>query len=110
EGIIELNAVVVKACNPDARQRYQSADQMHDDLLLRVAGKSIRRTHALERRLVLMTRIGAATAVVLLLSAVPFYWAIKEARLAKASAKTEAEQHRRADSEAARARIAEADA
>jgi len=47
---IELD-IVIKACNPDASLRYKSALEMRDDLLLLLAGKSVRRTHDLERRL-----------------------------------------------------------
>jgi tetratricopeptide (TPR) repeat protein len=82
KGIIELNAIVVKACKPDPCLRYASADQMHDDLLLLMAGKSVLRTHALERRLKTMTRIGVLTAAVLILGAVPYSLAIREAHRA----------------------------
>jgi len=27
QGILELNAILLKACKPDARQRYQSAER-----------------------------------------------------------------------------------
>src|SRR5205807_6322799 len=97
KGIIELNAVVVKACKPEARQRYQSAYQMHQDLLLLVAGRSVRRTHAMERRLKLMTRLGTVSAAVIVLGADPYYLAIKEGRSARASAKKDNEQRQRAD-------------
>ena len=59
---------------------------MHDDLLLLVAGKSVLRTHALERRLKLVTRLGALTAAAMLIGAVPFYLAVREGRLARAMA------------------------
>jgi serine/threonine protein kinase len=85
KGILELNAVVVKACKPIVQQRYQSARQMHDDLLLLVAGKSVRQTHALERRLKLVTRFGLALLAILVLGAIPYYLAIKEAWLARAN-------------------------
>jgi len=40
-----------KACAPELRRRYQSATQMHEELLLLKAGKSIKRVHGIERRL-----------------------------------------------------------
>jgi tetratricopeptide (TPR) repeat protein len=86
KGVMEFNAVVVKACKPDARDRYQSARKMREDLLLLLAGKSVRRTHAMERRLKLMTRVGLVTTAVMVLGAFPYYLAIKEARLARAEA------------------------
>ena len=63
-----------------AQHRYQFAWQMHDDLLLLIAGKSVLRTRALERRLKIVTRLGTVTAAVLMIGAVPFYMAIKEAK------------------------------
>jgi tetratricopeptide (TPR) repeat protein len=104
KGILELNAVVVKACKPDARQRYQSAGQMHQDLLLLVAGKSVRRTHVLERRLKLMTRAGVVAATVVVLGAFPYYVALKEKRLAKSAA---ARADRLATDEASARRLAQ---
>ena len=35
DGILELNAVVLKACHHDPRQRYRSAREMHADLTAR---------------------------------------------------------------------------
>jgi serine/threonine protein kinase len=87
KGVMEFNAVVVKACKPDARDRYQSASQMREDLLLPLAGKSVRRTHAMERRLALMTRVGVGAVAVMVLGAFPYYLAIKETRLARANEK-----------------------
>lgn len=97
KGVMEFNAIVVRACKPDARDRYQSAGQMHEDLLLLLAGKSVRRTHAMEHRLKLMTRIGVGAVAVMVLGAFPYYLAIKEARLARANemkAQTEAVKSR----------------
>ena len=101
--LIELNAVMVKACKREARQRYQTATEMRDDLLLLLAGKSVRRTHAIERRLALMTRIGIATAAALVLCAIPMFLAIKEARRATAMAREEIAQRLRAQANEQRA-------
>ena len=110
KSILELNAVIVKACRPVARQRYQFAWQMHDDLLLLIAGKSVLRTHALERRVKVLTRLAAVTAAVVVPGAIPYYLAIEEARVARAAVREKAMQAQRADGEAARAQAAEADA
>lgn len=82
KALIELNAVILKACMPDGRRRYQTAGEMHNDLLLLLAGKSVRRAHAIERRLAVMTRVGVMSLAILMLFAVPFFMAIKEARRA----------------------------
>jgi tetratricopeptide (TPR) repeat protein len=86
KGLMEFNAVVVKACKLKPHDRYHSAADMHQDLLLLLAGKSVRRTHAMERRLALMTRIGVGAVAAMFLGAGPYYLAIREARQADAAA------------------------
>ena len=46
--LMELNAVLVKACESDPRQRYQSAEEMRADLELLQCGKSVKRKRALQ--------------------------------------------------------------
>jgi hypothetical protein len=96
EKLLELGEIIKRACAQDLRHRYSSADAMQGDLLLLKTGKSVRRTHLLERRLAIMTRIAQIVVAVIVLGAVPYYLAIKEARNAK--------------QEAGRARFAEAEA
>lgn len=97
KALMELSAVLVKACAASLKERYQSAEEMNSDLALLLAGKSVRRTHAMERRLAIMTRIGAVTAAVVVLGAVPYFLAIREARVASRLAKKEAAQRQRAE-------------
>jgi tetratricopeptide (TPR) repeat protein len=40
---LEFNAVIHKACQADARQRYHSAEEMHSELALLPQGKSVKR-------------------------------------------------------------------
>jgi tetratricopeptide (TPR) repeat protein len=103
KALIELNAVVLKACKPDPRHRYQTATEMRQDLLLLLAGKSVRRTHAIERRLAMMTRIGMATAAALVLCAVPLFFAVKEAHRATSIARQENSERLRAEANEAKA-------
>jgi hypothetical protein len=49
--LVELNAVILKACEANPDHRYRSARQMHADLALLKAGKSVRQKWASERRL-----------------------------------------------------------
>lgn len=49
--LVELNAIILRACEPDPHHRYRSARQMHADLLLLKAGRSVRQNWASERRL-----------------------------------------------------------
>src|SRR6185503_5076419 len=48
-GLLELNAVILKACAHDPRQRYQSAQEMAADLALLQEGKSVRRSRGHQR-------------------------------------------------------------
>jgi WD40 repeat protein len=72
EDFIELNEVVLRACESDLERRYRTAGQMHDDLLLLRAGKSVRRMRALERRVALFKRIVLVASLVLFLGALAY--------------------------------------
>src|SRR5438128_4816291 len=50
EQLLELNAVVLKACESNVQRRYQSAEEMQADLALLHIGKSVRRLRVIERR------------------------------------------------------------
>jgi serine/threonine protein kinase len=67
--LAELNAVVVKACQFDARLRYHSAAEMQADLALLQRGQSVMRKRAVKRRLAFARRITLAAAVLTLLAA-----------------------------------------
>ena len=47
--LLELNAILLKACTADHRERYQSADQMCADLELLHAGRSVKRRQTWQR-------------------------------------------------------------
>jgi Protein kinase domain len=80
---LELNEVIIKACESDPRQRYPSAEQMHDDLLLLLGGRSVKRLRLVERRLRIVSRAGLATVAIMIFGAVPYFLAIKEAQHAR---------------------------
>ncbi len=61
---LELNEVVLKACQSDLRKRYPSAEDMYSDLLVLQQGKSVRRLRLLEQRWASLTRVGAIGAVI----------------------------------------------
>ena len=46
----EFNEVILKACDPDVRRRYSTAREMHGDLELLRAGKSLQQVRRRERR------------------------------------------------------------
>jgi WD40 repeat protein len=55
-GYLELNEVILRACEDKPERRYASADAMNADLLLLQAGKSVRRLHQLESRMARLRR------------------------------------------------------
>ncbi len=66
-GLLELNEILLKACARDARERYQSAEEMHADLELLQRGQSVKRRRVRERRWIIGKRLliaGAALAFV----------------------------------------------
>jgi WD40 repeat protein len=63
EAVLELNEVILKACADDRARRYASAAEMRAELLLLQAGKSVKRLHAMERRLKRLTPAIAVTAL-----------------------------------------------
>jgi serine/threonine protein kinase/Tfp pilus assembly protein PilF len=78
--LLELGEIIKKACAPQPARRYQTAEGMQADLLLLLAGRSVRRTHELERNFQLAKKIALATISILVLAVAPYLLAIKEAR------------------------------
>ncbi len=81
--LVELNAVILKACAQDPRERYQSAHDMAADLVLLQRGQSVKRLRLVERRLALFTRAGIV-ALLLLAVAAGLYWGARHQARANA--------------------------
>jgi hypothetical protein len=73
ETLLELNAIIIKACETDPRKRYASANDFHRDLELLNTGKSVRHTRASRRRLALVLRASMAVAAAGVIGAGIFY-------------------------------------
>ena len=69
EQMLELIAISLKACEPDAARRYASAEELIADLLFVQAGKSLRKLRWLERN-----RRWATVAVLVMLTIAVFGW------------------------------------
>jgi serine/threonine protein kinase len=74
EAVLEMNAVVAKACKSDVRRRYQSAEEMSADLALLQSGKSVRGARRTRRRWALAARAVLAL-VALIVAAVGIIYA-----------------------------------
>ena len=98
--LMELNAVLIKACAPDPKARYQRAEEMNADLALLHNGESVRQKHALQQRVRFLTRAAVLVMAVLVLAVIPYSLAIRGERDAKAAAFQAAKDRERAKQEA----------
>jgi WD40 repeat protein len=73
EALVEINEIVLKACDDDPRRRYATAQAMRDDLALLQAGKSIQRLRLVERRLTFLSRVGLVGAALMIVAG-GLYW------------------------------------
>lgn len=64
--LLELNSVVARACEADARKRYASASALHSDLMLLKRGKSIRQIRSSNRKWMLAVRLAVVLGAMLL--------------------------------------------
>lgn len=81
--LLQLNEVVLKACDPELKRRYPTAAAMREDLLLLQAGKSVRRLHVMERRFAWVAKYGVAATVATLLAIGGWLWASAQIRQTK---------------------------
>jgi WD40 repeat protein len=78
--LLELNSVFLKACQPEVKLRYQSAEEMREDLLLLQSGKSVKKAQQTERRLAWLTRVSLVGVAITLLALVGIYALNRQAR------------------------------
>jgi WD40 repeat protein len=83
--ILELNEILLRACERDRSKRYASAGEFIGELQLLRAGNSLRRLHQAERRLRRATRLGMVGLFVLALSITASWWARREASRQRAN-------------------------
>jgi WD40 repeat protein len=75
EKFLELNEVILHACQADPRKRYPTAWEMYSDLLVIAAGKSVKRLKFLERRLAQFKRaVVVALAALAIVAAVLYHF------------------------------------
>lgn len=77
---LELNEVMLQACQNDAHRRYGSAWEMHADLLVLANGKSVKRLKLLERRLARLKKIASLSTLALVALAAVLYQVYREWR------------------------------
>lgn len=62
--VLELNEVLIRACEPHPDQRHLDAAALLDDLLLLQAGRSVRQLRRAERRVTRALRLGVLLALI----------------------------------------------
>src|SRR5262249_17432958 len=65
--LLEVNEVILKACESDPRQRYPSAAKMQADLALLQHGQSVKRRRAVQHRWAVGMKLGIAVLTLALL-------------------------------------------
>lgn len=97
--LLELNEVFLKACQPNPQDRYASAQEMLDDLMLLHAGRSVRELQAVRERLRRLGRaalwLGAAAAVVIAVLGVKNFFAARALAAQEQRARIQAEADER---------------
>ena len=78
----ELHEISLRACHPDRLQRYQNAQQIHEELLLLRVAKSARRLQRLERLVTSLKRFGLAAVLVAALGGLLLYEAAERRKQA----------------------------
>ncbi|MBE0544053.1 MAG: protein kinase, partial [Verrucomicrobia bacterium] len=78
DGLMELNAVIARACRHDPKDRYASATAMRADLELLQSGKSLARLHRTEKRLRFVQRAGAVVTAIAALIAAGWLWQTRQ--------------------------------
>jgi serine/threonine protein kinase len=75
---LEFDAIIHKASQAEARGRYRSAEEMHDELVLLQLGHSVKRKRAAHRRWTAIKRLGlCGIAAALLLMTMPLLKRLK---------------------------------
>ncbi len=108
--LAELNEVLVRACAPDVKQRYQTAAEMHADLALLQSGGSVARQRRLAGRLRLVQRAGALVTLLAVVIAAGWGWQARQTARVKELAEDNLDLARAAETSAARAADNEATA
>jgi WD40 repeat protein len=85
ERLLELNEVILKACESDAPKRYESAEGMRQELVLLLGGQSVKRLRVAERRLAIFTKVGVFLVVLAVIASAIFCETNRQRRIATRS-------------------------
>lgn len=74
----ELNEVFLRACDPDPAKRYQSADELRQEMILLQGGRSLRQLRVLERRATVARKVSLVMGVAAMVAIVGYFGSIKQ--------------------------------
>lgn len=81
--LLEFNAILLRACAANVKDRYHSAEAMNADLALLQSGGSVRRQRKLAGQLRFVQRAGALVTVLAAVIAAGWFWQARETRLVR---------------------------
>jgi serine/threonine protein kinase/WD40 repeat protein len=97
EALLELNAVLTRACASEAKNRHVNAAELAGDLNLILAGRSVRHAYRVERRL-RRAKLVSSVALVLVFLAIGSNWLLRRQRdISDARARSEKALRERAE-------------
>ncbi len=79
--LLEFNAILLKACAANVKQRYQSAEEMNADLALLQSGGSVRHQRKLAGQLRFVQRAGALVTALAAVIALGWWWQARQTHL-----------------------------
>ena len=80
EKFFELNEIILRACRTEAKSRYQTARDLHSDLVVLSNGKSVKRLKMLERRFATLKKIAGISGLALVVASLIAYPIFREHR------------------------------
>ena len=104
---LELNEIILKACEGGRERRYQNVEALQADLALLRSGQSVRRVRALERRYARLRVTGVVGTTLLVVAVMAALFASYRSRLAAQSHAREVALRQSAQRAQARAETAE---
>ncbi|MCL4177968.1 MAG: protein kinase, partial [Verrucomicrobia bacterium] len=78
--LLEFNAILLKACAANVKERYHSAEEMNADLALLQSGGSVRRQRKLAGQLRFVQRAAAIVTALAAVIALGWWWQAKQTR------------------------------
>ncbi|HKX63406.1 MAG TPA: hypothetical protein VJS65_16220, partial [Verrucomicrobiae bacterium] len=81
----EFNEILLKACDPSLRSRYQTAGELFGDLVLLQSGKSVRRIRRLEKQAAFLFKVGIAGVILATLATAAYFGSFKQFERARSA-------------------------